>query len=289
MNALEELSRTSMIINSLDRVSGDAGKFTVTFNPSYRNLCNLRLEKVTFPFAFNNITDTYGNVVTFGLLSPAGNVTVTIPIQNGFYTIENYLIFLNQQLVTAFTALGHTSPISLHLDTITNRISLVYNATFYTYPSVVSISSGATPQTSHPLAMLGLPISGPTDFTFFAGPVTQIRQFPRPPSANLPITSVFIHIENLPSRVISTAHSSAQFSVEVHEATVSGELIQIPNTYQSRNDYFNEINVPEQIFNCKELQISLTDQRGHSLYDQNLGEWSMKISFTLHSFLKNTK
>ena len=286
METIEEESRTSMIINSLDRKSGDAGNFSVTFNPAYRNLKNIRLEKVTFPFAFNNATDTYGHDLYLNLNTPLGNFDLTLPLQNGFYTTANLLLQINAELVNVFNALGQTTPISLHLDPISNRINVVYNGSWYAFPASATFTSGPTPQQSHPLAMLGLPLVGPVTFNFSGITMSQAFSFPRPPSANLPITSVFIHIENLPSRVVSTAGVAAQFAVEVHEATVSGELIQIPNTYQSRNDYFNEITVPPQSFNCKELKISLTDQRGHTLYDQNLGEWSMKISFTLHTFLK---
>jgi len=275
----------NVIINSVDRISGERDNFIVQFNPVLNNIKRVSLQKVEFPFSFNNVTTTYGNSLTISLTTTYGTTNIGIQIPNGFYTTTELITAINTVLQNYFSTVsvpsgGNVSPFNFTYSSIPNRVQLDYNASVWTgSPVSITFIVGATPLDNHIFRMLGLDDYTNTTFTCTpAGNTNYQFTFAHPATINIPISALLINIAGLPSKVLTSSQNVGTFYVDVTRQSYQGQSVYEPNTYNSRRDYYNELEVAENLFSFQQLRVSITDSRGYSvLTDQNVTNWSMTL------------
>jgi len=77
---------------------------------------------------------------------------------------------------------------------------------------------------------------------------------------------------------LTSSQNVGTFYVDVTRQSYQGQSVYEPNTYNSRRDYYNELEVAENLFSFQQLRVSITDSRGYSvLTDQNVTNWSMTL------------
>ncbi len=275
----------TVIINSRDRISGTKDNFLVRINPVLNNIRSLSLQSCQLPFNFNNVTTQYGNTILFHLFTLVHDQFIQITIPNGYYSIQQLIVVLNQAMIDFYAALPNLPagtnicPISFSFSPIPDRINLNFNASFYNgAPATLTFLATQTgTQLAHLYRMLGLPDDEDYTFTFPAGPTSFQFQLPLPASNHLPISYVFINISDLPTKVISSSQHTGQFYIDISPTLVHGEQVEAPVSYKINRDYWNDVYLPANFFNFKEVTVSLTDSRGKSLFDQNVTEWSLTM------------
>jgi len=283
----------TIVINSVDRISGSKDDFTIQLNPVITNVKSLRLQSVRFPFNFNNVTTNYGNTFTVHLVTGVNDYLIPIVIPNGFYTTNALLTYINQALIDAFAGFpnvppgANISPITLTFAAIPNRVLLNYNCTVHS-PATLTFVVPADPVVAHVFRMLGLPVDVDTVYAIPATPPFSFQAvFPDPATTNLPISEILIYIEGLPSKVLTSYRQGAQFYVDVQAGVLNGQQVQSPNTYNVNRDYENNIVIVPNYFNFQQVRIWIRDSRGLLLTDQNLTEWSMSMSLDLYHRWEN--
>lgn len=272
----------TIFIDSKNRVSGTPDNFKVRWQPQITDVHFISLMSCVLPFNFNNVTSLYGNSLPFTLTSGVAAFSSTLRIPIGFYSLDELLTFMNTALSRLFnTHYSQPSPISFSLGTVPNRVLLSYNATYFTSPATLTFHIPPMDPTTkvvplHLFRMLGLPIDQDTVYAFDGHPsLTYTQPFPLSASAQLPISAILIHIESLPTKVITSAQVPANFYVDIEIANLRGDLIALPVSFKAYNDYFNSIELSRNQFNFAELKVTISDNNGKPLTEQNVIDWHM--------------
>lgn len=294
----------TIVVDSRDRISAveDPTNFRVKLQPQMTRVHALQLQYAFLPFVFSNVTTTYGNLLSISINnSSVSNVTVPIYLPTGFYSLTQLVQIMNTELAAQFNSLFTTPPypsgsnicpITFSLSEVTNRIYMTYNATApwnasgsnpvtVTFNLLPKTASGLSP--NYLLTMIGLPNNVSTVFTIPTGTISNVFTLPNPATAQLPINGVIINIVGLPSKVLTTSQRAGQFYIGVTAANLSGQHVNLPNTFKVNNNFFNSIFLEDNYFAFAELNIYLTDNNGYPLYpDQNPTDWNMSMVVTTY-------
>lgn len=282
-----DLDIYSIIIDSRSRLSGDPSNFKVRFNPTLNRAKKLTLQSTFLPFNFNNVTSIYGNTLHFTLNTsgPFFDGTLTVPV--GFYTISQLLVVINQLFTDFFQANGgYTSPIVLTFSQIPNRIIINYNTSVLDGATLTFIPPAFIPSLgfarNYLYLMLGLSGTTNTVFNFPTSATVYVDYFANPTTIQLPISYVLIFIEGLPAKVLSSTQIAANFYIDIFSANLNGSEIALPNNFKAMRDYYDTVEISDNFFNFAELSISITDNFGQLLTEQNVIDWH--FSFTVTSY-----
>lgn len=288
--SLTSASTYSIIVDTKDRIRGTPDDFTVQFLPVIQRVHFIELQSVFLPWLFDNVTVLYGNSLPFNLTSGAGVVAGTVIIPKGFYNIQELLVAVNLEFQRIFNLLPGSppTPITLSIASIPNRIILNYNATVFTIPATLTFTPPPLNPATHIrptylFSMLGLPTNQATSFVFNNPPnINYTVEFPLSVNTQLPISYIMMHIEGLPSKVISSSSTGGQFYIDISGSNIEGKLIALPNSYKAYNDYWNTIELPGDFWNFSELKVFLTDNFGKPVTEQNVIDWHFSFKVTTY-------
>lgn len=289
-NGGSQLDISSIIIDSRSRLSGTPANFKVRFNPALKRVKKLTLQSTFLPFNFNNVTSTYGNTLRFTLNTsgPYFDTVNNIVIPVGFYTMSELLTTLNQQIIQYFSDLGYSSPISFSFSSIPNRVIINYNTSGGFDGATLTFIPPAFDPTQLGFArnylylMLGL--SGTTNTVYNYPLVATLYNsvLSNPTTIQLPFSYILMFIEGLPAKVISSTQIASNFYIDIFSANLNGTELALPNNFKAQRDYFNTVEIKDNFFNFAELTVTIVDNFGQSLDEQNVTDWH--FSFTVEAY-----
>ncbi len=269
------------VVKSADRLAGskDQTDFSVETHPKHVLYRAISLKSCYIPFAFKNVTSTYGDTlhlrVTPDTAFPLVFYDIVVTLPHYYFAIDQLLQEINFQLAEAIISMAIPIVFSISLSGINNYLQINTSALTSSFTFYVT----TLPDTSktYIYQMLGLPTNGDITFTFST---LFFMLFPSAFSDDLPFSYLFVHIEQFPTSTYTTGTASTHFAIP----TANYKPYIVSGTSVTQNHPVNfEINTafPQDIIifrtpeRLQRLQIKLTDDKQNSVVEHaGANEWS---------------
>lgn len=274
---------TTYIINSVDRVSSSDSNIDFRVQPYPRNalILSVELKYASIPFAFKNVTATYGNSIFLRVrLVPAGpfhDITITLP--SYYYTIPQLVAEINTQLAAALVLIPTAVVIQFSISANNQYLELTSNTTGVT---VISNHTNIPAHLRYVYVMLGLNAVNNSVFTF---PSLSPLTLPFPFTQDLPFRYLLLYLDTFPSDIFTTHNVTASFFIDVSNYRPILSLSPTEIADNSTVVYFPEttcrqvIQYIENYPKMTSLRVVLLDQNNNSLIEHShQREWNFALN-----------
>lgn len=280
----------SLYINSRNRsypTTDTVGDFHIELRPNDAKIVRVSLKQVTLPFAFNNVTQQYGNTLALTVYGDRNTLfpvyQFEVKITPGWYSISALIMELNIKIAQQLTLLGATFQLTfsfsslngtLQLNTTDNNVMVTFNPLY----------NNLQYTQRYLYFMLGLSKIVPT--TLFQT-ARYSERLPFVASQELPFNAILIYIDLWPNFVFTTGTTAGTFIIPTSNYkgldTLSPNPVEDVShgiTWSDENHFKQEFTINRTVDNLGPARIKLTDDQGNSLthYIQE-NDWAMVLEF----------
>lgn len=279
----------SIYINSRDRTNPNTdtvADFAIDLKPKDGRITQISLKHVTFPFAFDNVTQIYGNTLKMTVygnriaLLPVYQFTITIT--PAWYSIQALILELNIKIAQQLTLLGAAFQLTftfssingvLQLNTTDNNVMVVFDPTTTPYNQ------------TYLYFMLGLYKTQQT--VLFQTPKLSQR-LPQVASQELPFNAIIIYIDIWSNFVFTSATTAGTFIIPTagykQLDTISpnpSEDVSHGIVWNDQHQFTQSFTINRTLESLANVRIRLMDDRGNTLlhYIQE-NDWAMLVELT---------
>lgn len=271
-------SAYSYVIKSQHRIPGRSlsnTDFYITPHPQNLYIRHIQLKYASIPFAFRNVTTTYGDSFSLSVFDGVNTYNMTIVIAHAYYTIVQLVELINLAFLAEITLQSIPVIFSLSVSGRNNYLQL------NTSSLTAQFTFTPTPGFSYISTMLGVDPSGPTLITFTS---LFFSILPFPFTEALPFRSIYIHLDPLDPTCFTSLQSNATFVVPTDNyrpyiTLPSGEVLQSSQVvFETQSNYEQDVFVYTTPQRFPTLHIRLTDEEQNDL-SEHAGntDWMMVL------------
>lgn len=276
-----------LVVYSKNRQLGSLNQvqFKVPVYPKHILYRQVQLKSVFIPFAFKNITSTYGDRLIFRVTPdktiPAVFYDINIHLSHQYVTITQLLTEINAVIAENIVAQGIPIVFSFSLSGFNNKLQINTSSLMSQFDFTPNLLP--EPLKSYIYRMLGLNTDAITTFNTFNITGLYYHVNPHTFTDDLPFGFIYIQIDEFPYYTFSTDTTNTTFIVPVSHYkpyVTNGATVEQNNpvTLQSWLTYDQTITVRKTTEKLKTLTVTLTDEYHNSILEHagNL-EWGMVL------------
>lgn len=264
-----------IVLDSRDRFSPtqtSVGDFVIDLIPKDGTITSLTLKHASLPFAFRNVTFTYGHQILLRVYPDRTlplNHIIPIDIDPGYYSVSNLIAAINLQIAAALGTLGY--PWTLTISFSSSNGILALNTTNQLVkvefdPTVFDINL------RYVYNMLGLSYLNITTISGYDVSGVFSLPFPFFATQELPFRGILISMDVYPDDVFTTGRVSGLFFIPTHGYNALETLLSSPNHSAAHGLAWNEnmqftqtVVFEQSLKNLQTVRVRLFDLRGNPL------------------------